>query len=507
MKYIFSTIFFIGLTAILNADLYKEKELFIEEQVSSATGTFTEIKRIPTDEPYRNKTKKTAKFFLGEKLGGSISSGGKITLEKPEGKKSSIKIDLGTVRFRIKPLEKEEIFTVRSPSAVAGVRGTSFSIYLKEDGDQKIALPEGKLEVRKGAKIVNLNAGEKVEVNGGDLLDALVMSEAESKEEMEHILADVRYRNEKIEKALEKYEDKIKGYKGKIEDQKQKDTDKVKKIIEDEIEKAERAGDIEEIDELEKVKLNFDSPTKNTKVQRAILAYNTSTEKMRKRYAPSITRENEKLEDVFRDEIADSIKDGDRDTARDLNSWMKEAVQGIKVYPRYFVGLNGGHFLFNDDGTKNNYDPVANTTKGEDKWELKKNFMTNTYKSNHDIYETHDDGLTFRCIKGGDTKYSYEKPQYILYAISNIDPQIPDDLIIGDWIRDVKQMPHTFHKNGKASINGNSNNAYWCIVKNQVYIFSGLDIYVYQYQDGKLISVWFEYKGNRSYMKAELNRK
>jgi len=375
--------------------LYKSKDMSVEEVIESANGSLKEIRKIKLGESYINKTKQSVKFFIGEQVGGSLSSGGQMTLEQPVDKNTTLKLSIGIARFRIKSL-KEEAFVVKTPSAVAGVRGTSFSVYLEGD-DEKITLPEGRLDITKDDKTVSLNAGEKVAITKGELQNKTEMSAEESGVEMNLILGEVRYRNIKIEKAIESYDEKHKYYKEKIDSGKAKEEEKLQKVIDDEIKKAERGADIKMMDELEHLKTNLTARTSNQTVQKYMELYNVAIEKINKKYQPTIEKENEKLEKVFLDEIARALKDNDKSLARDLDAWKDGTLQTAKVHPKYFSSTEGrGGAEFLEDGRVR-----INGEKGT--YVLKGNLLEITYQGGpYDgcviVNETRDAGNTFRLI-------------------------------------------------------------------------------------------------------------
>jgi hypothetical protein len=79
-----------------------------------------------------------------------VSPETKMTLTRADiNKNKSINLQLlsGTIRCKVSPLKKDEIFIVRTPTATAGVRGTDFiTSYSREDGF-KLTVLEGKVEI------------------------------------------------------------------------------------------------------------------------------------------------------------------------------------------------------------------------------------------------------------------------------------------------------------------------------------------------------------------------
>ena len=387
----FAFLFVLQSSFLFSDLLYKVKELSIEEHESSIDGTYTVRKKFKVGESYKNESSKTAKFFIGDQVGGCISKGGEITLNKAVNKVSSVKLSVGTARFRVKPL-KTEAFEVRTPSAVAGVRGTAFSIYL--DGEhERITLPEGQLEVIKDDKNVNISAGEKIAVRGGELLDSEKMNAGEMESEMNLILGDVRYKNAKIDKALEIYEKKVKDYKEKIKSGTDKEGEKVKKVIDSEMKKSEKSGEIKMLDELERVKGNLNFRTRNMVVMKSLLSYHQAVDKVFSRYQPYLDKEHAKMKKAFKDEIKKSIKSKDLDTARDLDSWMTDSYKGSKIYPKYHETQSRQLIILKDgfaniSGQKASYKLEGN--------KLYVSIVEGPMKGWTDIWETRDEGKTFR---------------------------------------------------------------------------------------------------------------
>ena len=58
----------------------------------------------------------------------------------------------GSIWSKIRPLGKEESFHIRTPSSVAGVRGTAFISMILDENRTDICVCEGKVEVVSGGK-------------------------------------------------------------------------------------------------------------------------------------------------------------------------------------------------------------------------------------------------------------------------------------------------------------------------------------------------------------------
>lgn len=76
-----------------------------------------------------------------------------------------VNVDKGTVLFSFKKLGKGDIATVRTPTSVAGVRGTSFGVEVREDRSVRYEVLEGKIRVRNHVDVSDTAAGP----DSGDL--------------------------------------------------------------------------------------------------------------------------------------------------------------------------------------------------------------------------------------------------------------------------------------------------------------------------------------------------
>ena len=86
-------------------------------------------------------------------------------MEREQGGKTSsvLSVALGSIKFRYDKLTGSEPL-VRTNGAVAGVRGTEFSVYSGADGSTLIAVDSGLVNVESGGKSVDLGPKEGVEV-------------------------------------------------------------------------------------------------------------------------------------------------------------------------------------------------------------------------------------------------------------------------------------------------------------------------------------------------------
>lgn len=125
--------------------------------------------------------KKNSELFFGDTV--QTSKGAMVHLQFPKGKtllvkeNSSLKLqgkakhpiisfDKGEFLMGLKvKLKADETFTVKTPSAVVGVRGTLFWGLSDDQLKSTFACFESKIEVSARGKSVVLNPGEKVEIH------------------------------------------------------------------------------------------------------------------------------------------------------------------------------------------------------------------------------------------------------------------------------------------------------------------------------------------------------
>jgi hypothetical protein len=72
------------------------------------------------------------------------------TLSMANSNKTEIDQTKGSLWFKVKPLEEKQTFHVRTPTAVAGVRGTAFLSMILENNITDICVCEGSVEVDSG---------------------------------------------------------------------------------------------------------------------------------------------------------------------------------------------------------------------------------------------------------------------------------------------------------------------------------------------------------------------
>jgi hypothetical protein len=93
-----------------------------------------------------------------------------FTLQEKEekGEKTGVfSLALGSIKFRYNRITGKEPM-IQTPSCIAGVRGTEFSVYAGADGSALIVVDSGQVEVESEGKAVQLAAEEGVEVKPGE---------------------------------------------------------------------------------------------------------------------------------------------------------------------------------------------------------------------------------------------------------------------------------------------------------------------------------------------------
>jgi len=91
-----------------------------------------------------------------------VSENSKVTI-KTLGKQSEMNLDKGAMLLGLRKLAPKEDFTVRTPTALAGVRGTSFSISAERN---TIAVLTGSVEVKKGESTVQVDQLKEIKTTG-----------------------------------------------------------------------------------------------------------------------------------------------------------------------------------------------------------------------------------------------------------------------------------------------------------------------------------------------------
>ncbi|MEW6012531.1 MAG: FecR family protein [Elusimicrobiales bacterium] len=128
-----------------------------------------------------------------------------------EEEKSFVDYLYGKATFFIKKLGTKK-YSVRTPTAVCGVRGTSFSV-ISDDKASEIGLFKGVIEVGKGEEVKTLNPGQtayvsRTEIKINERLSKIMEKEKKRAEKLEKYFDNVRKkideRNKKISEKLSK---------------------------------------------------------------------------------------------------------------------------------------------------------------------------------------------------------------------------------------------------------------------------------------------------------------
>ncbi|MGA2479858.1 MAG: FecR domain-containing protein [Spirochaetia bacterium] len=134
-------------------------------------------------------------------------------MEREQGGKTAsvMSVALGSIRFRYDKLTGSEP-TVRTNGAVAGVRGTEFSVFSGADGSTLIAVDSGLVTVESEGKTVDLGPKEGVEVPLGQppkdkftVPDKLIDYSTWNEGKMDAMLADPMAALASLQKTLDEY--------------------------------------------------------------------------------------------------------------------------------------------------------------------------------------------------------------------------------------------------------------------------------------------------------------
>jgi len=145
-----------------------------------------------------------------------------FTLQEKEeqGKKTGVfSLALGSIKFRYDRITGKEPM-IQTPSCVAGVRGTEFSVYAGADGSALIVVDSGLVEVESEGKAVQLTAAEGVEVQLGEppgekfrVPEEKIDYRSWNEDKLSKLLGDPLVSINKITQRLEYYIDNVNKYK------------------------------------------------------------------------------------------------------------------------------------------------------------------------------------------------------------------------------------------------------------------------------------------------------
>ncbi|MCP4136623.1 MAG: hypothetical protein GY754_36975 [bacterium] len=167
-----------------------------------------------------------------------------VTNLKDNSQETNVFINKGKVFTKIsRKLAKGDAFQISSPTTVAGVRGTDFSVEEK-DGKAKVACLDGKIRVRDADKpdseAVELNAGQECDITKGEALNVRDLSEL-NKKNLQRIKSEIKEIQQDIRKQFEEEREQIRKQvveqkeknKTMVEEQKAVDKENVEKIKSD----------------------------------------------------------------------------------------------------------------------------------------------------------------------------------------------------------------------------------------------------------------------------------
>lgn len=123
----------------------------------------------------RLKLEKDCKLSMYSEVGHEISFVGpayfKLTLANKGKEDGTPKIDgklfRGAMRCKVKKIDKEQVFEVKTPTAVAGVRGTEFDCAVADNGVSVVEVNEGFVSVSSGGESVVISEGQAAKMSGG----------------------------------------------------------------------------------------------------------------------------------------------------------------------------------------------------------------------------------------------------------------------------------------------------------------------------------------------------
>ena len=381
--------------------------VILEEQFSSGSGEIVSSKRKFMDgENYTNKTGKYVKLYFTDKAVVSLGSKAKFTLpSKAQRKKQNISliVDDGISRFNVKNLKQEE-FKIRLPSAVVGVRGTKFAIYL--DKKSEVKLLTGSIDVKDlNENKVILKPSEKVLIDNGALQPPMEMGKEEFTKELKLLESETTFYFPGIEEAIEKYHkemNKVKSDKSKAQNA---EAEAIKREIDKEIEKAKRKNDQNSIQLLEKLKENFKESTEGyPKIDRYIEVFYKHIEANDKKYTPKERAASARVSKIFDKEIKQAIRNKDMGVSDYLQNWKQEVVHDCEYKISHLDDKRGTVWLpkLSKRPSKITFTFVFNTNKDD---------IITCFSKNKLEYQKGADALTC-LVSAKDTKFTLRSEMF-----------------------------------------------------------------------------------------------
>ena len=87
------------------------------------------------------------------------------SLLKSPYKKTNLQLNEGAMLAKIKKLSSDDEYTVTTPTAIAGVRGTTFSVEIQEEGEPKVRVYDGKVSIKPNIEALENKSSEEIEKN------------------------------------------------------------------------------------------------------------------------------------------------------------------------------------------------------------------------------------------------------------------------------------------------------------------------------------------------------
>lgn len=168
--------------------------------------------------------KSFADIYFGENavkvVENSVVEISKLVKDVQSGEKTVLGLESGKIFARVvKKLSKNDEFQVKTPTAVAAIRGTDF-VVTQKDNKSNVACLNGKVQVSEAGKEdtnkVDLNQGQEVNVEKDKKLSVQSLKE-ENLQNLKKIVDDIKEIREDIRK---KFEDQKAEIKQKVEEQK-----------------------------------------------------------------------------------------------------------------------------------------------------------------------------------------------------------------------------------------------------------------------------------------------
>ena len=105
--------------------------------------------------------------------------------------KNSTEIKKGRITARVKKLDRDETFSIKTPTVIAGVRGTDFFVDIAEDGAEQMGVTQGEIFVQIGEEVFTVVENVMLMIDDmGDLTENMQIPE-ELKQEIQENVAEI----------------------------------------------------------------------------------------------------------------------------------------------------------------------------------------------------------------------------------------------------------------------------------------------------------------------------